>query len=377
MDSEFGSEGCLYMLDYGDGFFRANPDAQLSKVCYVRGTRAPIAVMSATPSSGAAPLTVNFSSEGSYDPDPGDSITFAWDFQNDGVVDSVDPNPTFTYTTPGTYVATLMVTDSTGKTAIASQTITVGNTAPTVTITSPVEGGFFDWGDNVPWTVTVTDPEDGTIDCARIQVDFVLGHDTHGHGLGSTTGCSGVWASPASEATHASGSVFGAINAAYTDNGGLTSIDQAVIQTRRQQAEFPTASQGVEVTITGDADPLPGAGLHQTSIDPGDWLAYEPDNLLNITDLSFRVAGGSAATAGTPRATVELRLDAPDGPLVATATILATTGNNAWQTQAVPVTDPGGTHRLYLVFGTVPGGPTTGLFNLNWIQVGGAGVTSP
>ena len=237
MDSEFGPDGCLYMLDYGDGFFRANPDAQLSKVCYVRGTRSPVAVMSATPSSGPAPLTVQFSSLGSHDPDPGDTITFAWDFQNDGVVDSIEANPVFTYTANGTYVATLTVTDSTGKTAIASQTITVGNTAPTVVITTPVEGGFFDWGDNVPWTVTVTDPDDGTIDCGRIQVDFVLGHDTHGHGLGSTTGCSGVWATPATEGSHASGYVFGAINAAYTDNGGLTSIDQTVIQTRRQQAE--------------------------------------------------------------------------------------------------------------------------------------------
>jgi hypothetical protein len=116
MDSEFGPDGCLYMLDYGDGFFRANPDAQLSKVCYIRGTRSPVAVMSATPSSGSAPLTVQFSSEGSHDPDPGDSITLAWDFQNDGIVDSVDPNPTFTYTANGTYVATLTVTDSTRAT---------------------------------------------------------------------------------------------------------------------------------------------------------------------------------------------------------------------------------------------------------------------
>jgi hypothetical protein len=80
---------------------------------------------------------------------------------------------------------------------------------------------------------------------------------------------------------------------------------------------------------------------------------------------------------GTPRAAVELRLDAPDGPLLATATILATTGNNSWQTQATSVADPGGTHRLYLVFQPVPSGPTTGLFNLNWIEFVGAGVTTP
>ena len=40
-------------------------------------------------------------SEGSRDPDPGDSIRFEWDFDGDGTVDSTDPNPTHTYTTGG------------------------------------------------------------------------------------------------------------------------------------------------------------------------------------------------------------------------------------------------------------------------------------
>ena len=73
MDSEFGPDGSLYLLEYGDGFFRANPDAQLSVIRYVKGTRSPVAVMTATPTSGPAPLTVQFSSAGSHDPDPGES----------------------------------------------------------------------------------------------------------------------------------------------------------------------------------------------------------------------------------------------------------------------------------------------------------------
>ena len=50
-----------------------------------------------------------------------------------------------------------------------------------MTVNSPVDGGLFAFGDEIPFTVTVTDPEDGTIICADVTVTFVLGHDTHGH----------------------------------------------------------------------------------------------------------------------------------------------------------------------------------------------------
>jgi hypothetical protein len=217
----------------------------------------------------------------------------------------------------------------------------------------------------------VTDPEDGAIDCGRVAVTFVLGHDTHGHPISSTTGCSGVFQTPADGADHAGGYLYGAISASYTDTGAngqpaLTSIDQIVLQTWRQQAELAAASQGVEPTLTTDT----GGGQHLTGLDPGDWISINPVNLGGVGALTFRVSGGSAATAGTPRAAVELRLDAPDGPLVSTATINATAGNNAWTSQVVPVSYPAGSHQLYLVFRSVPGGPTTGLFNLNWVEFG-------
>ena len=41
-----------------------NPDAKLLRFSYVRGLRAPTAVLAAAPTSGQAPLTVSFSSAG-------------------------------------------------------------------------------------------------------------------------------------------------------------------------------------------------------------------------------------------------------------------------------------------------------------------------
>jgi PKD repeat protein len=79
----------------------------------------PSASFNAVPSSGTAPLTVNFT-----DTSSGNPSTWAWDFQNDGIVDSTAQNPSFEYTTPATYTAKLTVTNTAGSSS-ATRTITV------------------------------------------------------------------------------------------------------------------------------------------------------------------------------------------------------------------------------------------------------------
>ncbi|MBI1796658.1 MAG: PQQ-dependent sugar dehydrogenase [Candidatus Eisenbacteria bacterium] len=75
------------------------------------GNQPPVVVVSATPNAGGAPLTVNFSSVGTLDPD-GDPMTYQWLF-GDGQ-GSTSPNPTHTYTIGGSYPATLTVFDNHG-----------------------------------------------------------------------------------------------------------------------------------------------------------------------------------------------------------------------------------------------------------------------
>ena len=96
MDMEFGPDGALYMLQYGDGFFSLNPDAKLSKFNFVRGNHSPIVKVAAEGQTDPnVPLelrldedpTVQFSSDGTEDPD-GDRIDYAWDFNADGKIDS-------------------------------------------------------------------------------------------------------------------------------------------------------------------------------------------------------------------------------------------------------------------------------------------------
>lgn len=84
---------------------------------------APVAVFTANPMSGPAPLTVNFSGSASYS--TGATITdYAWSFGGTGVT------ATHVFDPDGTYAVTLTVTDSRGQTASDTQTITVGGGGP-------------------------------------------------------------------------------------------------------------------------------------------------------------------------------------------------------------------------------------------------------
>jgi cytochrome c len=218
MDMEFGPDGALYVLEYGTGYFAELPAAQLARIDFVRGNEyTPEVEVAATPSTAlTAPLEVQFSSAGTQDPD-GDRIAYAWDFDSNGTVDSREANPTFTYTAKGVYEATLRVTDSTGRSASSSAQVTVGNQAPTVEVTAVSTTPPFNFGDTVTFTVTVTD--DQPVDCSRVSVGYVLGHDQHGHPQTSTSGCTGEISIPIDEA-HQGQNIAAVIVASYADAPG-------------------------------------------------------------------------------------------------------------------------------------------------------------
>ncbi|MDP8210824.1 MAG: GLUG motif-containing protein, partial [Candidatus Stygibacter australis] len=67
-----------------------------------------LANFEATPTSGLLPLTVNFF-DGSFSGSP--ITSWQWDFENDGVIDSYEQNPTWVYNEPGIYSVSLTVSD--------------------------------------------------------------------------------------------------------------------------------------------------------------------------------------------------------------------------------------------------------------------------
>ena len=83
---------------------------------------APVAKASASVTTGAAPLAITFSSQGSSDTD-GSIVSYKWNF-GDGST-STAASPVKTYSTPGNYTAVLTVTDNLGATDSANVAISV------------------------------------------------------------------------------------------------------------------------------------------------------------------------------------------------------------------------------------------------------------
>ena len=84
----------------------------------------PTAKATATPTTGAAPLAVQFDGSGSSDPD-GLIASYAWNF-GDGTT-GTGAKVSHTYSAAGTYSARLTVTDNKGATASAAVSITSGS----------------------------------------------------------------------------------------------------------------------------------------------------------------------------------------------------------------------------------------------------------
>nr|WP_152992321.1 ThuA domain-containing protein [Nonomuraea pusilla] len=386
MHFRFGPDGALYLIEWGSGFGGDNADSGIYRIEYIKGNRPPIARASADKTDGPVPLEVKFSSEGTRDPD-GKALTYAWDFDGDGTADSTDPNPTYTYTKAGQYSAVLTVTNADKKTATASVAIAAGNTRPKVTLDPPPNGGFFEFGDQVKYKVTVTDPEDGAIDCDKVQIQALLGHDSHGHPLDQQKGCEGVLQTLTDSGHGTDDNLFYVIEASYTDNGGadgakpLTGRGQVILQTKRRQAEHFTESGRVAdgkgtdsagVQIENTSDPQGGA-KNIGFIQDGDWWSFAPVSLTSITGIRLRAASASAG------GTVQVRLGNPEnGTLVGSVDVPGTGGWQTFQDVTLSLTNPPTVSGpvYFVVRKPASAADNAYLINVNWVDFLGNGVTA-
>ena len=83
--------------------------APLMQVYSAYSGEPPVADFVASPTSGDSPLSVQFT-----DMSTGSVASWAWDFDNDGVIDSTEQDPSHTYTTGGIYTVNLTVTGPAG-----------------------------------------------------------------------------------------------------------------------------------------------------------------------------------------------------------------------------------------------------------------------
>ncbi len=86
----------------------------------------PVAQFTASPSSGCAPLTVQYTDQSQNTP-----TSWQWTFPGGLPATSTDQNPVVTYNTPGTYSATLTVTNNVGSNTLTQNNIVTVETVPT------------------------------------------------------------------------------------------------------------------------------------------------------------------------------------------------------------------------------------------------------
>src|SRR5687768_14162428 len=92
------------------------------------------------PYSGTEGVAITFDASASSDPEADYPLTYAWDFESDGVVDTTTTAATVEHAYPdegtGTYTATLTVTDSASLSSVVAATaeVSVANDAPVPTL---------------------------------------------------------------------------------------------------------------------------------------------------------------------------------------------------------------------------------------------------
>jgi PKD repeat protein len=242
VDLEIGPGGDLFYAGFDDGTIR--------RIQYFAANQPPIASATATPTNGVAPLAVAFDGSGSSDPDAGDTISYSWDLNGDGVYgDSTVAKPSFTYTTPGTYSVRLRVTDSHGASSTSQPiTISANNTPPTPTIDSPA--GTLTWkvGDTISFSGHATDTQDGNEPASRLSWSLILHHcpsDCHTHGLQDFPGvASGSFSAPDHEYPS-----YLELQLTATDAQGLTTSTSVRLDPQTVDLTVQSDPIGMQLTV--------------------------------------------------------------------------------------------------------------------------------
>ena len=247
VDLQIGPGGDLFYVDIG---------GTIRRIRYFNQNQPPIAVATANPTNGAAPLTVAFDGTASNDPD-GDALTYAWDLDGDGAFDdAAAATASFTYTQPGTYTATLRVTDPSGATGASSVTISAGNTPPTAVIDTPTAGTTWKVGDVINFSGHATDAQSGTLGASALTWSLVLQHcpsTCHEHPLQTFSGtASGSFVAPDHEyPSHLE------LRLTATDPGGLSNTTTRQLDPQTVDLTFVSNPAGLTLAVGSTSQPTP------------------------------------------------------------------------------------------------------------------------
>ncbi|MGC5224267.1 PQQ-dependent sugar dehydrogenase [Micromonospora sp. DT81.3] len=336
-----GATTSLYYTSYAGG-------GTVHKLRYTgTANRAPTAVVTGTPSSGAAPLNVTLSGSGSTDPD-GDALTYIWAF-GDGTTGLTTTTPSTTHSfRAGTWTTTLRVRDAKGAVSpAATVTISSGNHAPRPVIAAPAVGATFVVGSTYTVSGSATDAEDGTLAASRLTWTIERRHGGHTHPfLGPVTGATATFVAPGPEDLAAAATSDLRVILKATDSKGLSTTTTRTFAPQRVNVTFATTPTGRTVLVGG----TPYSGPTTLSSWAGALLQVRVPTQSTADGTAYEFAswsdGGAAShtittppVATTYTATLRLR-PAPPGPVA--SIVAAQTGQDAATLRWMPPAITGG-----------------------------------
>ena len=248
VDLQIGPGGDLFYVDFDGGTIR--------RIQYTSGNQAPNAVIQATPLSGPTPLTVTFDGRASSDPNAGDTLTYSWDLNGDGIFgDAVTAQTSFTYTQTKLYNVQLKVTDNQGTFDVARVLISVGN-PPTAFIDAPVANTPWQVGQSLTFSGHATDPDQSTLPPSAFSWEIIMHHcpsDCHTHPV---QGFSGVMTGSFSAPDHEYPSHL-EIKLTVTDAGGLKDTKSVLLDPQTVGLDFVSTPPGLELVVGSSSAPTP------------------------------------------------------------------------------------------------------------------------
>ena len=351
VDLEIGPTGDLFYVDLDGGTVR--------RIAYSSTNQPPTAQIVATPTSGSAPLTVALNGSTSSDPN-GDTLSYAWDLDNDGAHDDAFTAATSrTFTSAGVHTVRLRVNDGNGGFGETSQQILVDATAPVAVIDTPANGATWRVGDLIPFTGHATDAEQGSLPASSLTWSLVMHHcpsNCHLHPIQTFPGVSsGQFSAPDHEYPS-----FLELRLTATDSTGLSDTASIQLDPRTVNLTMQTNPTGLALVVGGTSVTTPAV---QTVIEGStNSISAPTPQTLNGSAYGFVSWSDGGARTHDIVANTSATYTATYTPLGQTITLnptddaqisQASPGSNYGNTTTLRVRNsatPGGSYRSYLKF---------------------------
>jgi hypothetical protein len=305
----------------------------------------PVAALTVTPSSGAAPLAVVANASASTD--DGAIVSYRFDF-GDGTIKGPQPGATasHTYATSGTRVVTVQVTDDEGATATAMASVVVGSggsgdRAPVVTAPARVS---VDEASRLTIRVEAKDPDGNAIGSLTADLSKLpSGHNARFTSVGDTAGTliwtptyddSGTYAVTFRASNALTGTATTTIHVRNVDRAPIVSAPPEIKASPGTPVVFQVTARDPDgdaiQSLRADLDGAPGATFVELSLDHtrGVFTWVPGTNALKngkVGNFHLRFIARNALTGGAEtHIQVKLRRAAEAEPVAETEALPAT-----------------------------------------------------